>query len=120
MLVYHIDPMGYTTIDGKRIYGECFNYGAFGPAEITYKQFSKNKKILKEQPVTDSWLEKKFGKKFPSIQFKITEMWRVDFEKLIDIARLIGIDYRKPRHPTSMDKRALRKAVLSRIDRVVR
>jgi len=116
MLVYHTEPMGYTSIDGCRVYGEYFSYGRFGPTEVTYEQFCKYRPILREFPITGQWLSQKFGKKFPECSFKYTEMRRLDFDKLIEIARLLGIDYRKPRHPTGAEKRALKSAVIKKID----
>jgi len=116
MLVYHIEPMGYTSVDGQRVYGKYFSYGRFGPTEITYKQFCKYRDILVECPITGEWLTNKFGKKFPDCSFKYTEMRKLDFATLIKIARLLDIDYRKPRHPTDRDRRALKNAVIRKID----
>ena len=117
MLVYHKDPLGYTSINGRRIYGEFFSYGRFGPAEVTYKEFREYRDILSELPITGEWLGRKFGKDFPECSFKYSEMRKLDFGKLIEIAKLLDIDYRKPRHPTDIDRRALKKAVIEKIDR---
>lgn len=118
MLVYHKDPLGYCSVGDKRIYGEFFAYGAFGPTEMTYKDFNNNRSFLKEEPITGAWLKKKFNKDFPEIQFKITKMWKVDFDKLVTIARIMGINYIKPRYPKIEDKRALKKAVINKIDTI--
>ena len=116
MLVYHKDSMGYTSINGKRVYGEFFSYGSFGPTEVTYKEFNEFREMLRELPITGEWLGRKFGKDFPQCSFKYTEMRKLDFNKLIEIAKLLDIDYRKSRHPTDTDRRALKKAVIKKID----
>jgi hypothetical protein len=111
--------MGYTSVEGRRVYGEFYSYGRFGPTEITYEEFRQHRSILSEIPITGEWLSKKFGKSFPSCSFKYTEMRKLDFGKLIEIAILLGIDYRKPRHPTEKDRRALKKAVIGKIDKSI-
>jgi len=116
MLVYHAEPMGYTSVDGKRVYGEYFSYGKFGPTEITYEQFRKYRPLLKELPITGAWLSEKFGKNFPECSFTYTQMRKLSFDKLVEVAKLLGIDYRKPRHPTKTDVRALKTAVIRKID----
>lgn len=116
MLVYHIDSMGYTSIEGRRIYGRFFNYGRFGPTEISYDVFRKNRALLEEEYITDEWLNKRFGANFPSVNLKLTEMWKIDFKLLIRIANLLGIKYTKPRHPTITEKNALRRAIFRTID----
>ncbi|MHA2063189.1 MAG: hypothetical protein ACXABY_02290 [Candidatus Thorarchaeota archaeon] len=108
--------MGYTTVEGRRVYGKFFNYGRFGPAEMPYKTFKKNRELLEEVNITGSWLENRFGGKFPQINFKLTEMWKVEFGLLVQIANCMGIEYKKSRHPNDTEKRALRKAILRRID----
>lgn len=118
MLVHHIEPMGYTSVDGKRVYGEYFSYGRFGPTEVTYEQFKRYRPLLREIPITDKWLSDKFNKQFPQCSFKYTEMRKLDFDKMVEIAILLGIDYRKPRYPDKKDVRALKNAVIRKIDSV--
>ena len=108
--------MGYTTVEGRRVYGKFFNYGRFGPTEMAYEVFRKNRALLEEEYITNEWLSKRFGIDFPSVRFKITEMWKLDFEPLIQVANLLGINYRKSRYPTTTEKRALRKAVVRKIE----
>lgn len=116
MLVYHRDSMGYTSIGDTRVYGEYYCYGSFGAAEILYKDYCRNKENLIEVPITGEWLSSKFGKTFPSCKFKYTEMRKLNFDTVIEIAILLGIDYKKSRHPTDKDKTALKKAVMKKID----
>ena len=115
MLVYHKEPMGYTTIDGKRVYGKFFNYGNFGPTDLPRSVFRKHKDELEEVEYDEKILEKKFGVAFPRVTFKISELWKLDFNKLIDIARLIGIKYIPSRSPTDSERRALRKSVIGHL-----
>ena len=79
MLVYHKEPMGYTSIGRYRIYGRHFSYGRFGATEIPLKLYIENKGILKEKPITGAWLSKKFNKKFPTITFKCSEMYKTNY-----------------------------------------
>lgn len=116
MLVYHKDPLGYTSIDGKRVYGKYFNYGSFGPVNIPRSIFKKNKEILEEVEYDEVLLEKIFGVKFPCVRFKISEFWKVDFKTLIDIAMSLDIKYiRNKGTPTDIEKRALRRGILNKI-----
>lgn len=116
MLVYHKEPMGYTSIGDKRIYGEYFNYGRFGPTDIPRSVFRKNKELLEEAEYNGEILGKMFGAEFPTVKFKLSEFWRVDFEVLIEIAKALGIKYLKNRKAlTNIERRALRRGVLSKI-----
>lgn len=115
MLVYHKEPMGYTSIEGQRVYGKCFSYGSFGPTDISRSLFRKNRDILEEFVYTTKWLEEKFNKKFPNISFKISEFYKIDFELLVKIAKTIGIEYIKSRKSSDLERRALRRAVLNKI-----
>lgn len=115
MLVYHIRPMGYTEIEGRRIYGKYFSYGSFGPTDVPRSFYKKHKDKLEEAEYTTVWLEEKFNMKFPDVRFKITEMYKLDFNKLVEVAQKIGIDYIPGRKPTDSQKRALRRSVISHI-----
>ena len=116
MLAYTKEPMGYTSIDGKRIYGENFNFGRFGPTEITYKTYLKNKEILKECPITSEWLSKKLNRPFPDMQFTLTNLRNeLDNDKIIELARLLGIEYKKNKI-SSLELRSLRKSIIYTID----
>lgn len=116
MLVYHKEPMGYTSIGGTRVYGKYFNYGNFGATDIPRSVFRKNKDLLEEVEYNENVLEEIFNCKFPAVRFKISELWRVDFKTLIQIAKALGIEYIKNNgNPTDIEKRALRRGVLSKI-----
>jgi len=119
VLVYHRDSLGYTVVGSKRVYGEFFNYGRFGPTEVSYKEFRENKENLIELPITGEWLSKKFNKKFPQCSFKYSEMRKLDFNKLIEIAILLDIKYLKPRSPTTDDIRALKNVVIRKIEQSI-
>jgi hypothetical protein len=116
MLVYCKEPMGYTSIDGKRIYGKYFNYGNFGATNISRRVFRKHRDVLEEVEYDERILEKIFGVQFPPVRFKISEFWKVEFDMLIEIARCLGIEYIKGKNnPTDIEKRALRRGILSKI-----
>ena len=113
MLVVLKEPMGYSTIDGHRIYGKCYAYGSFGPSSISKKTYFKNKDILEEVEITGSWLSKKTGKIFPNVSFLLTKMSELDLEITIEIARLLDIvPVKKP------DKAALSRSIVKRIERL--
>lgn len=117
MLVRTKEPMGYTTIDGKRVYGEGFSYGRFAPTEITYKLYREYKEVLKEVPITGEWLSERFGGKFPDVSLTYENTYEnITFDELIDVARNLGVNYIKSARPTRNEKRALRRTVISIID----
>lgn len=117
MLVRTKEPMGYTTICGKRVYGEAFSYGRFAPTEITYDIYRKNKNILKEVPITPQWLSERFGGSFPNTLLTYENTFEnITFDDLIQIAQNLGIEYIKSAKPSKSEKRALRRSVISIID----
>jgi len=103
--------MGYTTINSVRVYGKHFAYGKFGPTEMPFEVFKQNRNILCEVPITGKWLSKKFHKSFPDVVFKLSEMWKLDFDKTVQIARLLGIPYLSPKKTTDSQRRALRRSI---------
>lgn len=111
MLVYAKEPMGYLTIGPYRIYGKYFAYGRFGSTDIPRSVFKQHKSVLEEVEYTSEWFKNKFDTAFPDFSFKISEMWKLDFDVLIEVAKIIGIKYIKPKHPSDIEKRALRKSV---------
>lgn len=118
MLVYARQPMGYTSICGKRVYGEYFSYGRFGTTEILHDVFRKYKEILVEAPITSDWLSVRFDTEFPEVSFTYEKMHeQVSFDVLVEVAKGIGIQYIKGgRKPTKIEKRALRRAIIKAID----
>jgi hypothetical protein len=117
MLVYSKQPMGYTSVGDKRVYGKSFAYGRFGPTEITYKEYMKNRDYLVQHPVTSAWLSSKFDKAFPEAEFTYENMHDdVSFETLVEIANLLEIKYVKKGKPTIAEKRSLRRAIIFTID----
>jgi hypothetical protein len=118
MLVYHREPMGYTCIEGKRIYGKYFAGGRFGPSVVTRATYLKFKGLLEEFTFTSDWLSRKYDKEFPPVSFTPYTFWTVDFKTVIDIARLIGIDYKSKgnREYSDIEKRALRRSVLGKLE----
>ena len=107
--------MGYTSIGDKRIYGKYFNYGSFGPVNIPRSVFNKNKELLEEVEYDEKILGEMFGCYFPPVRFKISELHRLDITKLVEIAKLMGIQYISNRTPTHLEGRALRKSVISHL-----
>jgi len=111
MLVYLKNNMAYTSIAGKRVYGEWYAYGSMGPTDIPIELFRKNTDILKEAYYTKDWLSIKFNTDFPDIQFKLSNLKNLDIDVLIEIARCVGIDYIKTKNISSTEKRALIKII---------
>lgn len=118
MFVYLKQPMGSAIIAGQSIAGKYFDRGRNGPANVPRQLFLKHKDVLEEFEITGNWLERKFGRPFPSVTFKPSTMWQLDFYTVIEIARLLGIDYksRVNKEYSDIEKRALRRSVLSRIE----
>lgn len=85
--------MGSSNIDGYRIYGECYSYGRFGFTDIPKDIYLENKEILKEAKYTRRWLENKFGVEFPDISFTFSTMKNLPFNKTIELAKCLGINY---------------------------
>jgi hypothetical protein len=114
MLVYLKEPMGYSTIEGKRVYGRYYSYGSFGPTDIPRKVYFKHRDVLEEVKVTGDWLSKKTGKVFPSVSFRTTRMSDdLDLETTIEIAELLGIKYIRTK---KTDRAALHRAIVKRIE----
>lgn len=110
--------MAYSVISGRRIYGKFFAHGKFGPTNIPRKLYFEHRELFQEMEIDDVWLSKKFGRTFPNIKFIPTKIWEVDFQLLIEVAKLLGIQYKTKgnKEYTDTEKRALRKCVLNRIE----
>jgi len=115
VLVYLKEPMGCSTIKGRRVYGKFYALGSFGPTSVPRKTFLEYKSVLEEVEITKKWLFKKTGKHFPT-GFKITGLSLVDFDVVINIAKLLGIEYIKSRKPTSKERAALNRAIVGKVD----
>jgi hypothetical protein len=116
VLVYLKEPMAASSIDGKRIYGENFAYGRFGPTDIPKKLYAKNKDILKEAPYTSRWLEEKFGTKFPDINFTPSRLRDISFKKTVELAKCLGINYiGNVDKANPQERRALRIAIINKL-----
>ena len=107
--------MGCSTIKGRRVYGRFYAFGSFGPANISRKTFLEYKSVLEEIEISQKWLLKKTGEKFP-VAFKTSELHLIDFDVVIDIAKLLGIEYIKSRRPSSTEQAALRRAIIGKVD----
>lgn len=119
MLVYLREPMGYTQLEGKRIYGRKYAYGSFGPADIPYKTYKANKGILIEADYTPEWLENKFGVEFPRVTFKVSDFSKMDFRLMADIANRMGVKYvwsASSKNPTLKQRNALKRSIVSFLD----
>ncbi len=103
MLVYLKEPMGYSEIAGQRIYGSKYARGTFGPRDIPWDLYQKNKEILAHAEYTDDWLSKKFSKQFPSISFTVDTLKDLDDSTLAELARLLGVRYINKAYGRAMD-----------------
>ena len=111
MLVYLKSNMSYTVLGGQRVYGRKFAYGSLGPTDVSMDIYKENKDILEEAEYTKKWLDNKFGKEFPNISFKPSELYRLDMDVLTHIARGVGIKYFRRRKTSIQEKRALCRAI---------
>lgn len=118
MFVYLKEPMGSSVICGYNVYGKYYSRGAFGPANIPRNVYFKHRHVLEEFVITGEWLERRFGRPFPSLSFIPSDMWMLDFYTTIELARALGIDYktRGNKEYTDIEKRALRRSVLGKIE----
>lgn len=117
MLVYLKSPMGYTTLDGIRVYGKYYNYGSFGPSDIPFQTYKRHKDILEDAVYTKEWLESKFKKEFPDISFTVQDIFGLDSKTLISLARLVGVNYTSNKELTINERYSLRKSLISFLDR---
>lgn len=115
MLVFLKEPMGYTQLDIYRIYGRNFSNGAFGSCDVPKELYMAHKDILEEAEYTPEWLKQRFGKEFPQITFRASELSKLDIDDLAKIAIAMGIKYKKPRNPTLQDKNGLKRSILSKL-----
>lgn len=115
VLVYLKEPMGCSTVNGRRVYGEFYALGSFGPTNVPRKMFLENKSILEEIELTQKWLFEKTGKSFPT-GFKTSSLHLLDFNLVIEIAELLGIEYIKSKKPSSIEKSSLRRSISKLID----
>jgi hypothetical protein len=118
VLVYLKEPMGYSTICGRRVYGQYYSYGRFGATAIPRAAYFENKDKLEEAEITKDWLEGKTGCKFPPVSFKTTELGKLDFDVVIKIARGLGIKYIRNRKITTEEKKALNRAIVHFIEKL--
>jgi hypothetical protein len=115
MLVYLKEPMGYTQVDGYRVYGRRYCYGKFGSTDIPKEVFDKYKDILEHAEYTKVWLENKFGGTFPDITFKLSELSKLSPRQLIQLNNAIGNTTVKRKNLTIQDRNALRRALLNHL-----
>lgn len=115
VLVYLKEEMGYTQIEGYRVYGKKYAYGSFGPVDLPADLYKKNKAILEDAKYTREWLEEKFNKKFPAIAFTVDDLYKMKFSAMVEIAKLMGIKYAgvTGKNPTVRERHALRKSIIS-------
>jgi hypothetical protein len=115
VLVYLKESMGCSIVNGHRVCGRFYARGSFGPTNMPRATFLKNKSVLEEIEITPSWLFQKTGKIFP-IGFKTTELPKLEFDVVIDIAKSLGIEYIKSRKPSGAEESALRRTIIRVID----
>lgn len=116
MLVYTKNPLGYTTINGKRVYGEYYAHGSFGPTNLSLDVVNIHRDVLREVPVTKEWLDEKTGEDFPDVSFYRDTLKRMDFSVCVEIAQKLGIPYKSSRNPTRAQKRTLFQNIIKRVD----
>ena len=116
MLVYLRSNMSYTVLDGQRVYGKKFAYGSLGPTDVSMNIYKENKDILEEAEYTKEWLDNKFGKEFPNISFKLSQLYGLAMDDLILVAQGVGINYLRNRKISVQEKRTLCRAIKKMIN----
>ena len=108
MLVHLKEDMAYTQLDQYRIYGMKFAYGSFGDTDIPWELYREHANILEEGFYTSDWLKNKYGRDFPSVIFKISEMRKLDFDTIIEIAKGLCINFITSSRTTYTQQKSLR------------
>ena len=114
MLVYLREPMGYTELEGHRVYVRKYSYGSFGSTNIPVIIYKKYKDILEDAQYTQDWLEKKFNNKFPNISFDVNDLYKMNFKTMIDLAILMGVKCKSSakKKASIIERHALRKSII--------
>ena len=109
--------MGRTNLGPYEIRGKYYNYGQFGPTNVPFDFWRKNKDRLEEVRYTSALLGKVFpNKDFSGISFVPSEFYKLPFDKLVRLAHTIGLNYIASRKATDIEKRALRKGILRKLE----
>lgn len=92
MLVHAKNPDGILYLEGYTFYGVNMGYE---PEEVSYAFYSKYKDALTDATYREGHLSKMFGKAFPMIAFKYSEMIYLPHKSLNKIGHLIDKRYRR-------------------------
>lgn len=115
MLVYLKESMGYSDIDGRRIYGEYFARGAFGPTVVSRSFYYKNSNRLVEATIDSRWIKEKTGGTI-SFRFKSREINELSWDRMIELAKAIGIDYIGGR--SNEERKGLKRAIINTLEQL--
>lgn len=116
MLVYCKDYLGYSNVGNKPVYGRGYNRGRFGPTEISYGDYLKNFESLIKVPYTKVYLEQKYKKEFPQIEFCTWhELKNCKLEDIIEVAKALEIDWKNRRSLSLTDIEGLAQAVCRKL-----
>lgn len=94
MLVYLREPMGYSQVGDKRVYGRSYCRGRFGPTDIAEEEWKKEEDKYIHAEYTKEWLENKFKRTFPTISFTIDTLKDMDDRTIKNLAVLVGINFK--------------------------
>lgn len=100
--------MAYTQLGQYRIYGKKFAYGSFGDTDIPWDLYKEHVNILEEGYCTSDWLKNKYGRDFPNVTFKVSEMRKLNFDTIIEIAKGLGINFITSNRITPTQQKSLR------------
>lgn len=116
MLVYCKDYLGYSSINGKLVYGRGYNRGRFGPTEISYAEYLQNANSIEKIPYTKQYLDKKHKKNFPHAEFYTWhDLKKYGLEILTDFATLLDIDWKNRRSLSESDIEGLAQAIYRKL-----
>jgi hypothetical protein len=108
MLVYCRNPLGYTTIDGKRIYGRRFARGSMPPVNLSSIPYWHSRAGLEAVPYTKTWLDAQYGTDFPNVSFVGgRDLMELPCPILIQIVRALGVQYRNTKNSFEDEKPGL-------------
>jgi hypothetical protein len=119
MLVYFKEPMCFIELDGYRIYGRKYAYGTFGSTDIPLELYNEKRHLFVDAEYTPQWLERRFGKKFPPITFTAQDLYSLEDARLAELAITLGVQYhyRKSVELSTRERHALRKSIISFLNR---
>ena len=90
MLVHAKNPMGIAHIEQYRIYGRNWGYE---PTDVPFSIYEKYKDVLVDATYREGSLSKIFGRPFPEIAFKYSELKHLPDITLDKLLTAFGVEF---------------------------